>query len=388
VELSCPRCLTENDAAAEHCRRCYGSLAAARQQLGYEPAMAVDGAPVAVTAAPVAEAAAPVAAAAGAAPASGPTYSAATPFAAGSSNVAPAPAGDPAGSSDPEPADAPEGSAPPATGSAVSAGSGGNGWTVRESPRAAAQRQSGDEGSRPVRSAPAPAAEAPLGVPAAWPASAHGPAPRRRHGVLGLLGGVAALLTTRAGMRFAVLALVGVLGAGLFGRHYLSGASGTHAISLPATIAGETKVTGYGAIDSAMASYNQMVHAQKDVKQVLSAVYGKVNSDQTGLVDAYELHLVLVSRQSITTDDVLNALAADNPDVSVDRAGAVTKTINGTDFQCTPINDPRAPGATDVACLWQDSDVVGVLWAYSAANADIVANTAAQVERTAETRIS
>ncbi|HEY6378436.1 MAG TPA: hypothetical protein VI316_04565 [Candidatus Dormibacteraeota bacterium] len=381
MELSCPRCLTTNDAAAEHCRRCYGSLAAARQQLGHEPAVAVDEAPVA-------DAAAPLVAAAAAVPASGPTYSAATPFAAGSTNVADSPTGGPAGTSDPVPTDAPEGSAPPGNGSAVSAGSGGNGWAVRESPRAAAMRLSGDEVARPVRSAPAPATEAPLGVPATWPASTHGPAPRRRPGGLGLLGGVVGLLSTRAGMRFAALALVGVLGAGLFGRHYLNGASGTHAISLPATIAGETKVTGYGAIDSAMASYNQMVHAQKDVKQVLSAVYGRVNGDQTSLVDAYELHLVLVSRQSLTTDDVLNALAADNPDISVDRAGAVTKTINGTDFQCTPINDPRAPGATDVACLWQDSDVVGVLWAYSAANADIVANTAAQVEHTAETRIS
>jgi hypothetical protein len=206
--------------------------------------------------------------------------------------------------------------------------------------------------------------------------------------VLGIAGGLAFLVGTRIGIRLAVLALLGTVGIGVFGHHYLSGNGGTHTISLPAKVGGESKVTGYGAVDAAMAAYNQQVQGQKNVKQVLSAVYGKVNGDQTSLVDAYEVHLVLVSNQSISTDDVLTALERDNPDIKVDREGSVTRTIDGTDFQCTPINDPRAPGATDVACLWQDNDVVGVLWAYSAANADIIATTASQVEKTGEKRVS
>jgi hypothetical protein len=372
VDLTCPRCLTENDAAAEHCRRCYGSLASARQQVARQPAVAL-----ATTAAPVVEAAVSVG-----------MYSAATPFAAPTMGAAEPSTGTVADAGPPS-ADGGAATATDTNGH-ERATAGGNGWGVRESPRAAALRCSGGPSlsAAGAQSPPGAPSEAPLGMPPVWTGSAYAPGRRRRGGVLGIASGFGVLLGTRTGMRLAVLALLGAVGIGVFGHHYLNGSGGTHTISLPAHVAGVARVTGYGAVEAAMTTYNQQVQAQKDVKKVLSAVYGTVNADQTGLIGAYELHLILVSNQSITTDDVLNALARDNPDVSVDRQGSVTKSINGTDFQCTPINDPRAPGATDVACLWQDNDVVGVLWAYSAANADIVANTASEVQRAAEKRVS
>lgn len=414
TDLTCPRCLTSNSVDAERCRRCDVALDMARQLVAPPrpagPTTERGGgtaAALAVTAVePAAAAAATLRTAATATPPRPqPAPHAATPSTLGWSTVQEPPgstrtlAEARAAAAAEERADAvyraeaPFATRPDSTLPATPARSTGPaGWAVRESPRAAAQRETAEQAAAAGTAAPAVAvAEAPVGLPAGYrPAYATASAARSRpkHSVVAGIGGLGLAIVTRVGARYMILALLGLAGIGFYSQHYLhSSNTGVHAISLPTTVASEPQVKGYGAVDAAIALYNRTVGGQKDVKQVLSAVYGKVDEAQTHLSDAYELHLILVTNSGITTDQVLNALAKDNPAVTVDREGTVTKTINGTDFQCTPINDPSAPGATDVACLWNDGDVVGVLWAYDAANNDLVAATAAHVEQTAETRI-
>ncbi len=187
---------------------------------------------------------------------------------------------------------------------------------------------------------------------------------------------------SRAAFRtLALLVFVALVGAGAF--LYLSSessrglGSGTHTVSVPATLGGLSQVTS----SSTTALGSEIKSEMDGTSGVTGSAYAMYGS-ATFAGPAYELamgsldHPVAASRltQSATN---LNAGA-----VSFDFATATVSTANGVDFHCGPLTAYSVVMGT--ICLWVDGNVTGLVLGSSEAGGAATLAAAEEARNTAE----
>lgn len=248
----------------------------------------------------------------------------------------------------------------------------GRGWAVREQRAGPAA-----EWSVPAAGPTGYPAAGPAGYPAVSaaypdPASAvAAPAPWEP--------GAARRSGTAARLFILFVVLVLIFAAGLWYFAYGPGGSqgmgsGTHTISAPATLGGQSQNTN-AAVDLVTAALQQKIAGDPLWNGSVVAVYGDIISS----TDYYMLAVVTSSRQ-LAYSDLSSAIQSmdDNASAGFDLSKATVTAVNGVNFHC----GPTSAGVT--LCVWIDGNVEGTVFGGAGAGSGATLSAAEEARSTAE----